>query len=51
MPLRWSDDGGERAALALGVSFADWDDIEKEAVRRLWALRDDWARFVPGYHQ
>ncbi|CAK9779960.1 hypothetical protein CC85DRAFT_287642 [Cutaneotrichosporon oleaginosum] len=48
IPLRWSGQG-ERAALALGVDFADWDSAEKDAVRRLWALREDWARFVPGY--
>jgi hypothetical protein len=49
IPLRWSGEG-ERAALALGVDFAEWESAEKDAVRRLWALREDWARFVPGYN-
>ncbi len=50
MPLRWAGGDGERAAIALGVSFDDWAPNEKDAVRRLWALREDWARFVPGYN-
>ncbi|BEJ15105.1 hypothetical protein CspHIS471_0408720 [Cutaneotrichosporon sp. HIS471] len=49
IPLSWSGQG-ERAALALGVDFRDWESAEKDAVRRLWSLREDWARFVPGYN-
>ncbi|BEI84374.1 hypothetical protein CcaverHIS002_0409780 [Cutaneotrichosporon cavernicola] len=49
IPLSWSGQG-ERAALALGVDFSDWESAEKDAVRRLWSLREDWARFVPGYN-
>ncbi|GMK57147.1 hypothetical protein CspeluHIS016_0309870 [Cutaneotrichosporon spelunceum] len=49
IPLRWSGEG-EGAALALGVDCSEWESMEKDAVRRLWTLREDWARFVPGYN-
>lgn len=50
VPLHWTQDSGDdEAAAALGLMVDGWSAIEIDAVRRLWQLREEWARFVPGY--
>lgn len=34
------------ACRSLGVDVEGWQEVEVEAVRRLWAMRDEWARYV-----
>ena len=31
---------------SLGVNVEGWQEVEVEAVRRLWAMRGEWARYV-----